>query len=220
VIPLKELRLRFRDEPIYAVELGSATSRNLEVVADPWFISMDGKQEVRVTDGAWSLMPIGSSPAHGTHFLRFCVDLPDGVSKSDIGLNPGRRLYFGTTLWETAALPRLREDTQRLQSIVAGYREKREGKSWLQRFRTSLAGYNEYTEAVVALEKMSAIGSPGKSEGVVLGPFTASTEGYIGVQGGRRGRQFGQVGTFSIRRASGELHGVTSTVVKERELVR
>merc|ERR1719506_1153424 len=49
VIPLKELRLRFCEEPIDAAELGSARSRALEVVTDPWFISMDGKQEVRVS---------------------------------------------------------------------------------------------------------------------------------------------------------------------------
>jgi hypothetical protein len=220
VIPLKELRLRFCEEPIDAAELGSATSRALEVVTDPWFISMDGKQEVRVTHGAWSLIPM-ESPADGTHFLRVYVDLPDGVSKSDVGLNPGRRLFFATTLWQTAALPRLLENRNRLEAVIEGYNESvqtREGTNWLQRFRSSVAGYNKYREASIVLEKISGIGSPGKSEGVVLGAFTASKEGYVGVQGGRRGRQFGQVGTFSIRRAR-EIPVGTATA-QDRELVR
>ena len=42
----------------------------------------------------------------------------------------------------------------------------REGKNWFQRFRTSVAGYNKYQEAVLALEKIGGIGTPGTSEGV------------------------------------------------------
>lgn len=156
------------------------------------------------------------SPADGTHFMRFYLNLPFGVFKSNVGLAPGTRLFFGTTLWETEALPRLREETRRLGAAIDGYNERRASKSWLQRFGSSFVGYNKYLQAVTALERIGAIGSPGTSEGVMLGTFTASKEGYVGIQGGRRGRQFGQVGTFSIRRS----RGISSaTTVEDRELV-
>jgi hypothetical protein len=226
VIPLKELRLRFCEDQVDAPALASATSRKLEVSSNPWFISMDGTQEVMVSSGAWSLIPM-AAPAEGTHFLRFYVDLPDGVFKSDMGLPPRTRLFFGTTLWETEALPALRQEVKHLTAFIDGYDKDlrdREGKNWFQRFRTSVAGYNKYQEAVLALEKIGGIGTPGTSEGVTFGPFTASKEGYVGVQGGREGKQFGQVGTFSIRRGGG-LPDLSSTaddrisVSEDRELV-
>merc|ERR1719409_1375732 len=203
VIPLKELRLRFCEDQVDAPALASATSSKLEVSSNPWFISMDGTQEVMVSSGAWSLIPM-AAPAEGTHFLRFYVDLPDGVFKSDMGLPPRTRLFFGTTLWETEALPALRQEVKHLTAFIDGY--------------------NKYQEAVLALEKIGGIGTPGTSEGVTFGPFTASKEGYVGVQGGRGGKQFGQVGTFSIRRGGG-LPDLSSTandrksVSEDRELV-
>ena len=43
----------------------------------PLWLSKDAE----VSSGAWSLIPM-AAPAEGTHFLRFYVDLPQGVSKS------------------------------------------------------------------------------------------------------------------------------------------
>jgi ATP-dependent Clp protease adapter protein ClpS len=207
MIPLKELRLRFCDEPAKTEALGNVTSRKLQVLADPWFISMDGQQEVRVNDGAWSLVPLGDpTDASGAHFLRFYLDLPNGVYKSSgdavVGLHPGRRLFFGLTFWETDELPRIRKDTRSLQAVIHDYEEslRPEGRNMFQRVWSSVKGYNTYKDSRKKLEKMNAIGSPPKAEGVYAGPYTAAKEGYVGVQGGPKGTQFGQVGTFAIKR--------------------
>jgi ATP-dependent Clp protease adapter protein ClpS len=207
MIPLKELRLRFRDELIETEALGKVTSRKLQVLSDPWFISMDGQQEVRVNAGAWSLVPLGSA-TDGAHTLRFYLDLPNGVYKPSgdvlVGLNPGRRLFFGVTLWETEELPRIRRDTQRLKAAVEGYEEslRPEGRNTFERLWSGVTGYNTYKESREKLEKINAIGSPPKAEGVSVGPYIAAKEGSVEVQEGPESQrmQFG-VGTFGIKRA-------------------
>merc|ERR1719460_3586941 len=125
-LPLRDLRLRFRREPAaqpagaglpglprQARQALPGQTFALETVGNPWYISMDGKKDVLVEAGAWSLTPgVGANGpdlgrlqdgrGRGKFCLRFWVDLKSTVKKGDVGIREGTRLFFAINVIDKA----------------------------------------------------------------------------------------------------------------------
>jgi hypothetical protein len=216
-IPLRDLRLRFRRDPVASSEL-PGKSFLLEKVSDPWFISMDGRKEVEVEAGAWSLTPgLGSNGAEwgrlidgrgqGKFCLRFWVDVKSTVSKRDVGLQEGTRLFFAINVIDKAELPNLHAQIVELGKEIQKYEESGSGQevTKFQKWRRLAAGYDEYRMSIAKWRTLG-VGVPTPDDEVVdLGGLYAHCDGVVGLvkESGsffsKKRKQFGQAGTFSIR---------------------
>merc|ERR1719440_1913091 len=136
---LRGLRLRFRGVPAVDVPFIRGSSPELpgqclrvEKVDDPWYISMDGKKDVEVEGGAWSLTPgLGSNDAEwgrledgsgrGKFCLRFWVDVKTTVSKGDVGVPAGTRLFFAINVIDKSELPNLHAQIEALGKKIENF---------------------------------------------------------------------------------------------------
>merc|ERR550537_1190570 len=111
---------------------------------------MDGKKDVVVEGGAWSLEPVSwgrldNGAGVGKYCLWFWVDLKVPVVKNGFGIPDGRRLFFAVNLLEKAELPNLFAGIQDLEAKVASFRETGRQKSktfgeWI----AFVKGYDEW----------------------------------------------------------------------------
>jgi hypothetical protein len=209
-IPLNGLRLRFRGDPVTSSEL-PGQPRALEKVSDPWFISTNGKEDVVVEGGAWSLEPVSwgrldNGAGGGKYCLWFWVDLKVPIVKNGIGIQEGRRLFFAINLVERAALPNLFADIQELDAKVASLKEM--GRQKATSIGEWIAFVQSYDKRTLYEAQLSTLakGAPSSSDKLIeFGGFCVR-KNEAGVVCLMQGKQFGQVGSFALKAEVGRDH--------------
>jgi hypothetical protein len=206
-IPLHGLRVGFCGDPVASPELPGGQlplSRDLSKVSDPWFISVDGRQDVLVEAGAWSLEPVlrgrlANGAGVGKHVLWFWVDLKVPVAKSGFEIPEGARLFFAINVLEKAELPNLLAGIQELEAKIASFKDMgREHAKSFGSWITYVKGYDEHVIYEAQLSTL-ALGVPSSRDKLTeFGRFCVR-ENKTGVVYLSHGKKFGQVGSFRIK---------------------
>jgi hypothetical protein len=194
--------------------------RALEKVSDPWFISMDGKKDVVVEGGAWSLEPVSwgrlaNGAGAGKYCLWFWVDLKVPVVKNGFGIPEGRRLFFAINLLERAELPHLFADLQELESKIASFSETARKKSktfgeWI----AFVKGYDEW-DMCKAQHSVLSMGVPSKSDKLTgFGELCIRTN-KTGVVSLMEEKRFEKAGSFTIKGEVGRDNSLTTSLTED-----
>jgi hypothetical protein len=220
-IPVRGLRIRFRGDTVTSSEL-PGQPRALEKVSDPWFISMDGKQDVVVEGGAWSLEPVSwgrleNGAGVGKYCLRFWVDLKVPVVKDGYELPEGRRLFFTINILETAELPNLFAGIHDLEAKIASVKEMGRKKFDVKSFGKWIAFVKSYDERTIHEAQLStlALGVPSSSDKLTeFGRFCVR-KNKTGVVSLIQSKKVGQVGSFTIKGEVGHDNSQTPSLTKD-----
>ena len=200
------------DEPL----LGSVVQR-LTPLGRATFVSMNGEQEVPVMSGGWSETELvkgvsggGRAGQPGAYALRFFLTFPEGATRNDVVLLPGR-VYFTTGYYldETLdaaerAVASARAEVDALQDeILQADADAKQGSPF-SRAAALRRQVTLFDKRTFALERLQEAEATAPKSGTIAGPAGVQVSRAGGLTVKRRGGLLGLreeyhiLGTFSM----------------------